>query len=78
MTPEVSSPRTYAAPIVPTRYGSSPMVSSTRPQRASRTTSSTGARPWCTPTERMSAPMAAAIRSMISGSKVAPHETGTG
>ena len=36
--------------MVPTRYGSSPMVSSTRPQRESRTTSSTGARPWWTPT----------------------------
>ena len=49
--------------MVPTRYGSSPMVSSTRPQRASRTTSSTGASPWCTPTARMPVPIRVAISS---------------
>ena len=36
-----------------TRYGSSPNVSSVRPQRGSRQTSSTGARPWCAPTARI-------------------------
>lgn len=41
--PADSRPCTYAVPMVPTRSGSSPMVSSTRPQRASRTTSRTGA-----------------------------------
>src|SRR5450756_2222791 len=35
--------------MVPTRYGSSPMHSSTRPQRGSRMTSRTGARPWWMP-----------------------------
>ena len=37
------------------------MHSSTRPQRASRTTSRTGARPWCTPSARMEEPIAAPI-----------------
>ncbi len=77
-TPDDSSPRTYAAPTVPTRYGSSPMVSSVRPQRWSRVTSSTGASPWCTPAARMLAPMRAAIASTSSGSKLAPHDSGTG
>ena len=35
------------------------MVSSVRPQRGSTVTSSTGARPWCTPTERMLVPICA-------------------
>ncbi|MNW50433.1 hypothetical protein D3C74_278860 [compost metagenome] len=76
--PSDSRPCTYAVATVPTRYGSSPMVSSTRPQRASRTTSSTGARPWCTPTERMSRPIAAAMRRTSAGSNDAPHDSGTG
>ena len=63
---------------MPTRYGSSPMVSSTRPQRASRTTSSTGASPWCTPTARMPVPIRVAISRISAGSKVAPQDNGTG
>ena len=39
--------------MVPTRYGSSAMHSSTRPQRGSRMTSSTGDRPWWMPSARM-------------------------
>ena len=38
------------------RAGSSPMVSSTRPHRMSRATSSTGARPWSPPDARRVAP----------------------
>ena len=61
---------------MPTRYGSSPMVSSTRPQRASRTTSSTGARPWCTPTRaHVGADAARPSRATRSGSNDAPQLT---
>jgi hypothetical protein len=76
--PADSSPRTYAVPTVATRYGSSPIVSSVRPHRASRTTSSTGARPWWIPTDRRLRPISAAIRSTSAGSNVAPHASGTG
>ena len=55
--PACSRPCTYAVQSVPTRYGSSPIVSSVRPQRASRVTSSTGASPWWTPSCRMDDPM---------------------
>ena len=54
------------------------MVSSVRPQRASRVTSSTGARPWCTPTARMLVPMAAAMFATSTGSKLAPQASGVG
>ena len=46
--------------MVPTRYGSSEMHSSTRPQRGSRMTSSTGARPWWMPRARIDAPISGA------------------
>ena len=71
-------PRTYAVPTEPTRYGSSPMVSSVRPQRGSLVTSRTGERPWWMPTARMLAPMAAAIWQTSSGSKDAPQASGVG
>ena len=51
-------PRTNRVPSTPTRYGSSASVSSVRPQRTSRETSSTGASPWWQPTDRASRPMA--------------------
>ena len=54
------------------------MHSSTRPHRASRTTSSTGASPWCTPSDRIVVPIAVAIRSTRSGSNEAPHDSGAG
>ena len=54
------------------------MVSSVRPQRMSRATSRTGARPWWMPTERMLAPMAPAISCTRSGSNDAPQASGVG
>jgi hypothetical protein len=54
------------------------MVSSVRPQRGSRATSSTGARPWCTPTSRRLDPIAAATRPTSSGSNAAPQASGVG
>ena len=78
MTPALWRPRTYAVPTVPTTYGSSLMHSSTRPQRGSRTTSSTGASPWWMPSLAMLSPIAAPIRSTRSGSKLAPHDSGVG
>ena len=54
------------------------MVSSVRPQRGSRVTSTTGARPWCTPLARMPVPMAAAIWRTRPGSKDAPQASGAG
>ncbi|CPU65322.1 Uncharacterised protein [Mycobacteroides abscessus] len=77
-TPASWRPRTYAVPTVPTRYGSSPTHSSTRPQRGSRTTSSTGARPWWTPSVRIDSPTSRAISSTRSGSNDAPHASGVG
>ncbi len=44
---------TNARPICVTRYGSSPKVSSSRPHRGSRQTSSTGDRPWWAPIARI-------------------------
>lgn len=76
--PAASRPRAYAVPMVPTRYGSSPMASSVRPQRGSRTTSRTGARPWWMPTARIDAPMACAISVTRAGSKLAPQASGVG
>ena len=64
--------------MVPTRYGSSAMHSSTRPQRGSRITSSTGARPWWMPSARMDPPIAAPISATSSGSKAAPQASGVG
>ena len=43
------------------------MHSSTRPQRGSRITSSTGARPWCTPSVRIDSPIRRAISSTSVG-----------
>ena len=77
-TPAAWSPCTYPVPMLPTRYGSSPMVSSVRPQRGSRVTSRTGARPWCTPTARIAAPIALAISRTSAGSNEAPHASGVG
>jgi len=54
------------------------MVSSVRPHRGSRATSSTGARPWCTPLARMLVPMAAAIARTRPVSKDAPQASGAG
>ncbi len=54
------------------------MDSSTRPQRRSRTTSRTGARPWCTPSPRIAVPTWAAIRSISCGSNEAPQHSGDG
>ena len=59
-----------ATPKRETRYGSSPNVSSVRPQRGSRQTSSTGARPWCAPTARIWTRIASASSSARSGSQV--------
>ena len=63
-------PRTNATPIRATRYGSSPKVSSVRPQRGSRQTSSTGARPWCAPTARICIRIASPSARASSGSHV--------
>jgi hypothetical protein len=76
--PADSRPRTYAEPIVPTRYGSSPMVSSIRPQRRSLATSSTGASPWWTPRPRISRPIRSPILATSAGSKLAPQHSGDG
>jgi len=54
------------------------MVSSVRPHRGSRTTSRTGARPWCTPLARMLVPMAAAMSRTRPASKDAPQASGAG
>jgi len=78
MMPADSTPAMYAAPNVPTTYGSSPIVSSTRPQRASRTTSTTGARPWWTPSPAIVAPISAPIRRTSAGSNVAAQASGVG
>ena len=63
-------PRTNATPMRATRYGSSPNVSSVRPQRGSRQTSSTGERPWCAPVARICTRTASASASARSGSQV--------
>ncbi len=47
-------PLTAATPMRATRYESSPKVSSTRPQRGSRATSTTGVSAWCVPRARAS------------------------
>src|SRR5919107_1558429 len=54
------------------------MHSSTRPHRASRTTSRTGASPWCTPRAAMEAPMADATSRTRASSKLAPQASGVG
>ena len=54
------------------------MHSSTRPQRGSRTTSSTGASPWWMPSCRIDRPMTAPTCSTSSGSNAAPHASGVG
>ncbi len=64
--------------MVPTRYGSSAMHSSTRPQRGSRITSSTGESPWWMPSARIEDPIAAAISVTRSGSNAAPQASGVG
>ena len=53
-----------------TRWGSSPNVSSRRPQRGSRQTSSTGPRPWCAPVARICVRTASASSSTSAGSHV--------
>ena len=54
-----------------TRYGSSPNVSSTRPQRGSRATSTTGVSAWCVPRDRASSAVIVNSDSTSSGLNVA-------
>ena len=63
------SPRTAAMPSWPTRYGSSPKVSSIRPQRGSRATSTTGASTRWTPRARISRAAIVNTRVTSSGSQ---------
>ena len=72
------APRTYANPIRPVRYASSPKSSSTRPHRGSRARSSTGARIISTPLARASAAIASADLRAISGLHVAASPMGAG
>ncbi|MPM55864.1 hypothetical protein SDC9_102662 [bioreactor metagenome] len=78
------NPRIYSTPNWLMRKGSSPNVSSIRPQRGSRPTSKTGARPWCNPSARHCCRMISVIlkansglkeqaRPIICGNKVAPR-----
>ena len=64
-------PRTYARPITVARYGSSPYVSSTRPQRGSRVVSITGASAWRAPISSIRRRRVVAIASTSSGSNEA-------
>ena len=70
------NPRTAAMPMRETRYGSSPNVSSTRPHRGSRATSTTGVSAWCVPLVRASAAVIAYSDSTSSGLNVAPRPIG--
>ena len=61
-------PSTAATPNSAVRYGSSPKVSSIRPQRGSRATSTTGDNARLTPRARISRPMTTLISRIKSGS----------
>src|SRR4030042_396272 len=62
MTPSPSIPRQKAAPRAEARNGSSPYVSSVRPQRTSRAILTTGDRTCRIPRVRVSRPVARATR----------------
>ena len=72
------TPRTNAAAIVPTRYGSSPNVSVIRPHRGSWATSHSGPSAWPIPRSAMSSPIESAMASTISGSQVAAWPSASG
>ena len=74
----VCKPVTVALPISPMRYGSSPNVSPTRPQRKSRATSTFGAKAQCIPQARISIAVWRDICSTNAGENVAACPMGVG
>ena len=67
-----------AAPKRPTKYGSSPNVSPTLPQRGSRNTSTFGVKAQCDPVARISIAVSLPIRYAYSSEKVDASEIGEG
>ena len=71
-------PRTRAAPISPSRWGSSPNVSCARPHAGWRSRFTHTPANRLAPSARHSTPMTSPTRSSRSGSNVAPRAMGTG